>query len=125
MEMPLSEEAPVRPQARGGQIHLSRRPARDRRSPRAMESWAGNHLAERRMALRLSRDAALIDLPEPTDEITTLPSVARVLATASPPTQTAKVEELQEPDPECGDDDDAGDLDADLDDFYADALEDA
>jgi transposase InsO family protein len=93
-----------------------------------LERWnlgLGTTLAERRMALRLSRDAALIDLPEPTDEITTLPSVARVLATASPPTSDCEVETLQEPDPESGDDDDAEDLDADLDDFYADALEDA
>lgn len=93
-----------------------------------LERWnlgLGTTLAERRMALRLSRDAALIDLPEPTDEITTLPSVARVLATASPPASECEVETLQEPDPECGDDDDAEDLDADLDDFYADALEDA
>ena len=93
-----------------------------------VERWnlgLGTTLAERRMALRLSRDAALIDLPEPTDEITTLPSVARVLATASPPASECEVETLQEPDPECGDDDDAEDLDADLDDFYADALEDA
>lgn len=93
-----------------------------------LERWnlgLGTTLAERRMALRLSRDAALIDVPEPTDEITTLPSVARVLATARPPTSDCEVETLQEPDPECGDDDDAEDLDADLDDFYADALEDA
>ena len=126
MQMPLSEEA----------LQFARKLAAakytypDDRLAIAdlLERWnlgLGTTLAERRMALRLSRDAALIDLPEPTDEITTLPSVARVLATASPPTSDCEVEELQEPDPECGDDDDAGDLDADLDDFYADALEDA
>lgn len=93
-----------------------------------LERWnlgLGTTLAERRMALRLSREAALIDLPEPTDEITTLPSVARVLATASPPTSDCSGEALQELDPESGDDDADDDLDAVLDDYYADALEDA
>ena len=93
-----------------------------------LERWnlgLGNTLAERRMALRLSRAAVSIELSEPPDDITTLPSVARVLATGSPPTSECDVEKLQEPDPETGDDDDADDLDADLDDFYAAALEDA
>ena len=86
MQMPLSEEA----------LQFARKLAAakytypDDRLAIAdlLERWnlgLGTTLAERRMALRLSRDAALIDLPEPTDEITTLPSVARVLATASPP----------------------------------------
>jgi hypothetical protein len=77
------------------------------------------------MALRLSREAVSIQLPEPTDEITTLPSVARVLATAGPPNPDIDVEASQEPNPETGDDDVADDIEADLNDFYADALDDA
>ena len=126
MEMPLSEDA----------LAFARKLAADKYTypddrlavADLLERWnlgLGNTLAERRMALRLSRAAVSIELSEPTDEITTLPSVARVLATGSPPTSECDVEKLQEPDPETGDDDAADDLDADLDDFYADALEDA
>jgi hypothetical protein len=93
------------------------------------ERWnvgLGQTLPERRMALRLSRAQATIDLPEDTAEhtVSTLPSVARVLAATTTsgdwPPDTA-----DEPVAEMGDDD-ADDLDA-LDteeDFYADALED-
>jgi hypothetical protein len=126
MEMPLSEDA----------LAFARKLAADKYTypddrlavADLLERWnlgLGNTLAERRMALRLSRAAVSIELSEPPDEITTLPSVARVLATGSPPTSECDVEKLQEPDPETGDDDAADDLDADLDDFYADALEDA
>ena len=126
MEMPLSEDA----------LAFARKLAADKYTypddrlavADLLERWnlgLGNTLAERRMALRLSRAAVSIELSEPTDEITTLPSVARVLATGSPPISDCDVEKLQEPDPETGDDDAADDLDADLDDFYADALEDA
>jgi transposase InsO family protein len=94
-----------------------------------LERWnlgLGSTLAERRMALRLSREAAQVDETEPQDEVVALPSVARVLATADPPAAGANGEEtIEEPDPETGDDDVDDDLDDDASDFYADALEDA
>lgn len=80
----------------------------------------GDTLAERRMALRLSREAVLLDELRPQDEVGALPSVARVLGAAELPAESP-AEKLEEPDPETGDDD----LDEDLEDFYADALEDA
>jgi transposase InsO family protein len=92
-----------------------------------LERWnlgLGSSVTERRMALRLSREAALLDAAED-DEVATLPSVARVLAMASPPdvVNSAPVEEAE---PEPGDDDVEDELDAvDEDDFYADAFEDA
>ena len=53
-----------------------------------LERWnlgLGSTMAERRMALRLSREAALLGRDRRTqDEVATLPSVARVLATAKP-----------------------------------------
>lgn len=85
----------------------------------------GSSVAERRIALRLSREASLVDAAEPTDEVAALPSVARVLAMAAPADvdDTAPVEEDE---PEAGDDDTDDELDTfDEDDFYADALEDA
>lgn len=93
-----------------------------------LERWnlgLGSTLAERRIALRLSREAALIDEAEPQDEVATLPSVARVLATADLPPAKDAAEMIEEPDPEVGDDDAEEDLDDCADDFYADALEDA
>lgn len=93
-----------------------------------LERWnlgLGSSVAERRIALRLSREATLLDAAEPTDEVTALPSVARVLAMAAPDDvgDTAPVEE---DDSEAGDDDTDDELDTfDEDDFYADALEDA
>ncbi|SKH67167.1 integrase family protein [Mycobacteroides abscessus subsp. bolletii] len=92
-----------------------------------LERWnlgLGSTLAERRMALRLSREASLIDEIAVHDQVSTLPSVAHVLATADPPTDQ-NLEVIEEPDPETGDDDAEDDLDGDVNDFYADALEDA
>ena len=89
-----------------------------------LERWnlgLGSSVAERRIALRLSREVSLLDAAEPENEVAALPSVARVLAmTTSPGVDvTAAIDEAE---PEVGDDD----LDAfDEDDFYADALEDA
>ena len=87
----------------------------------------GDTLAERRMALRLSRDAVLLDEITTQDEVVTLPSVARVLATAAPPAAEEQADKATEqPDPEMGDDDAEEDVDDYAgDDFYADALEDA
>jgi transposase InsO family protein len=87
------------------------------------ERWnlgLGDTLAERRMALRLSRDAVLLDELPPHDGVVALPSVARVLAVIDTPDDSEN-EQIDEPDPETGDDD----FDDDLEDFYADALEDA
>ena len=98
-----------------------------------LERWnlgLGTTLAERRMALRLSREQAAMDLPATEEEaVVSLPSVRRALGSAS---QTA---EPEEPLVEGGDDDEA-DLEdlveeetslensGDEDDFYADTLED-
>jgi len=93
-----------------------------------LERWnlgLGSTLTERRMALRLSREDAALDQPDTQDEVTTLPSVARVLATADPPAAGDPDTTLDEPDPETGDDDAEDDLDDYATDFYADALEDA
>jgi transposase InsO family protein len=93
-----------------------------------LEWWnlgLGSTLAERRMALRLSREAALIDKTETKDEVVTLPSVARVLAATDSPAAEERDEMIEEPDPETGDDDGDDDLDDYANDFYADALEDA
>ncbi len=80
----------------------------------------GNTLAERRMAVRLSRDAVLLDeLPAP-DDVVALPSVARVLAVVDTPDDSEN-QHVDDCDPETGDDD----FDDDCEDFYADALEDA
>jgi transposase InsO family protein len=89
-----------------------------------LERWnlgLGTTLAERRMALRLSREQAAIELPETEAEtVVSLPSVRKALGTEPDAAEPA----LAEP-AEVGDDDEA-DLDdlADEDDFYADALED-
>lgn len=94
-----------------------------------LERWnlgLGSTLAERRMALRLSREDALLDETETQDEVVMLPSIARVLATADPPVAEEEHEEtIEEPDAETGDDDAEEDLDDYANDFYADALEDA
>ena len=94
-----------------------------------LERWnlgLGSTMAERRMALRLSREGSLLEQTEPKDEISSLPSVARVLATAAGPTNGGEpIPEEEEP-LEAGDDDADDDLDdVATDDFYADALEDA
>jgi len=68
-----------------------------------LERWnlgLGSTLAERRMALRLSREDAVLDQAETQDEVTTLPSVARVLATADPPAAEDTDNTIDEPDPE-------------------------
>ncbi|MFF6911779.1 helix-turn-helix domain-containing protein [Streptomyces sp. NPDC012466] len=82
-----------------------------------LERWnlgLGTTLAERRMALRLSREQAALNLPDTGEpETASLPSVRRALGhdprTAAP--------ERPEPAAEMGDDDET-----DVDDFYADAL---
>jgi hypothetical protein len=87
-----------------------------------LERWdlgLGTTLAERRMALRMSRQQASLDLSEATDPVASMPSVRQVLEAGESPADSV------EPVPEGGDDDD-GDLeimgpDAD---FYANALED-
>jgi hypothetical protein len=84
-----------------------------------LERWnlgLGTTLAERRMALRLSREQTALDVPADSDDVTTLPSVRKVLDAPadSPLPQTAEAM------PDEGDDDSADDLD----DFYTDALED-
>jgi transposase InsO family protein len=84
-----------------------------------LERWnlgLGTTLAERRMALRMSRQAAF-DLPATAEPAPSLPSVRHALDGAD----SANGPEL----PPEGGDDDAGDLDdADAAGFYADALED-
>ncbi|ORX04155.1 helix-turn-helix domain-containing protein [Mycolicibacillus trivialis] len=92
-----------------------------------LERWnlgLGTTPAERRMALRLSREETMLDQAEPQDPVTTLPSVARVLATAEPPPAEDANHIADEPDPETGDDDTEDDL-IETDEFYADALRDA
>ncbi|MFI6542976.1 helix-turn-helix domain-containing protein [Streptomyces prunicolor] len=78
----------------------------------------GTTLAERRMALRLSREQAAIELPpveEP--EAAFLPSVRRALGHDARPSEPAP----PEPAVEMGDDDEDEEV-IDVDDFYADAL---
>ena len=88
-----------------------------------LERWnldLDRSLAERRMALRLSREQSAIDLPEQAGEpdVAELPSVARVLQPAETSASDGPADDLG---PEMGDDDTDDELD---DDFYADALED-
>jgi hypothetical protein len=128
MEMPLSEDA----LRFARKLAASKYTYPDDRLAVAdlLERWnlgLGSTLAERRMALRLSREDALIDQSETQDEIAALPSVARVLATANPSAAEDEGDERVEvPDPETGDDDAEEDLDDHaVSDFYADALDDA
>ena len=68
-------------------------PTTDWRSRTLLERWnlgLGSSVAERRIALRLSREAVLLDEREKQGEVATLPSVSRVLATASPPEDEAQ-----------------------------------
>ncbi|MFD9966618.1 helix-turn-helix domain-containing protein [Streptomyces sp. NPDC059011] len=91
-----------------------------------LERWnvgLGTTLPERRMALRLSREQAAIELPRTEEEtVVSLPSVRKALG------QSTEREEPAEPvltaAPEMGDDDEADLEDGGDDDFYADALED-
>jgi hypothetical protein len=91
-----------------------------------LERWnlgLGNSMAERRMALRLSREQMALPLPEPQECVSALPSVARVLALADQPDRPA-IESLGGP--VMGDDDADGleELAEEID-FYASALKDA
>ncbi|RSM72899.1 transposase [Amycolatopsis sp. WAC 01375] len=82
-----------------------------------LERWnagLGRSLAERRIALRLARDQAALDLPSTEPAVATLPSVARVLAAAPV--------DVNDHEPEMGDVDDVEELAAGNGDFYADAL---
>jgi transposase InsO family protein len=95
-----------------------------------LERWhvgLGQTLPERRMALRLSREQAALDLPEESQEqaVSALPSVARVLAATAASGDVPAGAANDEPVAEMGDDDidDLEALDTE-DDFYADALED-
>ena len=126
MEMPLSEDA----LQFARKLAASKYTYPDDRLAVAdlLERWnlgLGSTLAERRMALRLSREDAVLDRDETQDEVTTLPSVARVLATADPPAAEDTDKTIDEPDPETGDDDAEDELDDYANDFYADALDDA
>jgi hypothetical protein len=127
LEMPLSEDA----------LQFARRLAATKYTypddkiavADLLKRWnlgLGTTLAERRMALRLSREQAAIDLPANPHEqaVSGLPSVARVLAaTADSAAEQAKQDDKMTA--EMGDDD-AADLEAlEAEDFYADALEDA
>lgn len=95
-----------------------------------LERWnlgLGDTRAERRMALRLSREQAAIEVPENAYEdkpVVSLPSVRKALGCENDEPKQSETPE-PEPGPEVGDDD-AADLDdaPDEGDFYADALED-
>ncbi|GAA2624091.1 transposase [Streptomyces vastus] len=123
LQMPLSEEA----------FQFARRLAakqytypNDRLAVALLlERWnlgLGNSLVERRMALRLSREQAAVDLPKDEGcEVDVLPSVARVLSLPEQPSAPA----IESCNDEQGDDDADGleELDEELD-FYATALKD-
>ncbi|MGY2026055.1 Mu transposase C-terminal domain-containing protein, partial [Nocardia gipuzkoensis] len=107
-----------------------------------LERWKlglGSSAVERRMALRLSRETQVLDYAQSSDEVSALPSVARVLAlnsgdvnlvTGRPEAEDpGDAADIDKRDREAGDDDefDAHDLttdDFDEGDYYADALED-
>ncbi|MFJ4964945.1 Mu transposase C-terminal domain-containing protein [Streptomyces sp. NPDC088729] len=123
LQMPLSEEA----------LQFARRLAakqytypNDRLAVALLlERWnlgLGNSLVERRMALRLSREQAAVDLPKDEGcEVDVLPSVARVLSLPEQPSAPT----IESCNDEQGDDDADGleELDEELD-FYATALKD-
>lgn len=123
VEMPLSEDALTFAR----QLAASKYRFPDDRLAVAdlLQRWnlgLGTTIAERRMALRLSREQAAIELPESEAEsVVSLPSVRKALG------QDEETAEPREPDvvTETGDDDEA-DLEdlAEENDFYADALED-
>lgn len=122
-QMPLSEDA----LAFARRLATSKYRYPDDRLAMAdlLERWnlgLGTTLAERRMALRMSRQQAAFSLPGTTGPVASLPSVRLVLDVAdSCSGPEAGPEQAQEEG-----DDDEGDLDAAdaADDFYADALED-
>uniref|UniRef100_A0AAU2VBZ5 Mu transposase C-terminal domain-containing protein n=1 Tax=Streptomyces sp. NBC_00003 TaxID=2903608 RepID=A0AAU2VBZ5_9ACTN len=123
LQMPLSEEA----------LQFARRLAakqyaypNDRLAVALLlERWnlgLGNSLVERRMALRLSREQAAVDLPnDEVSEVDVLPSVSRLLSLPEQPPAPA----IESGEAEQGDDDADGleELDEELD-FYATALRD-
>jgi transposase InsO family protein len=82
-------------------------------------------LAERRMALRISREQTAFDLPATDDTASSLPSVQRVL-NAHAGGQGQPEQPRVDPAEEAGDDDTSDDLDAVAgdDDFYTDAMDD-
>ncbi|WP_405929970.1 Mu transposase C-terminal domain-containing protein [Streptomyces griseus] len=88
-----------------------------------LERWSlglGTTLAERRMALRLSREQAAIDLPTTgTSSAVTLRSVRPALGQSLPLSSSQKTAPDQAEPEGCDDDD------TDFDAFYADALDDA
>ncbi|MDX2757255.1 Mu transposase C-terminal domain-containing protein [Streptomyces europaeiscabiei] len=122
-DMPVSEEA----------LQFARRlaAARDRfpddkAAVRDLfERWnlgLGTSLVERRMALRLAREQAALDLPEAEESVATLPSVRRLMELPDAAEPHLAAEAVQE----IGDDDVAEDAELEDDsDFYTDALEDA
>jgi transposase InsO family protein len=123
VRMPLSEEALVF--ARKLAATRYRYPDDRLAIADLLERWnlgLGDTLAERRMALRLSREQAAIELQATeADTVVSLASVRRALGETQVPGDEA------EPEPEAGDDDaadwdDAGTREGG--DFYADALED-
>ncbi|MEU6118262.1 transposase [Streptomyces sp. NPDC047117] len=123
-EMPLSEEA----------LQFARRLAAEKYTypddrlavSLLLERWnlgLGNSMAERRMALRLSREQTALELPAPeTAPVDSLPSVARVLSLPEQPTPPALESAVEQ---EMGDDDadSLEELDEELR-FYASALKD-
>ena len=125
-DMPVSEEAlqyARRLAAARDRVPDDKAAVRD-----LFERWnlgLGTTLVERRIALRLAREQAALDLPEPEESVATLPSVRRLmeLPDAAGPHRTAEAA------PEAGDDDVADDAELveleDDSDFYTDALEDA
>ena len=122
-EMPLSEDALTFAR----QLAASKYRFPDDRLAVAdlLQRWnlgLGTTIAERRMALRLSREQAAIELPESEAEtVVSLPSVRKALG------QDEETPKPEEPDAvvETGDDDEADVEDlAEENDFYADALED-
>jgi transposase InsO family protein len=120
-QMPLSEDA----LAFARRLAASKYRYPDDRLAMAdlLERWnlgLGTTLAERRMALRMSRQQAPFGLPAAEDPVASLPSVRHALGAVEPPADPAGREQAPE-----GGDEDEGDLDvADAADFYADALED-
>lgn len=119
LDMPLSEEALrfARKLAAAKYTYLDDKIA----VADLLERWRiglGTSVAERRLALRISRDQAAIDLPTAgQDAVEQLPSVRHVLEAAA---AVAEVDEERAADggePQAGDDDDEDELD-----FYAEAL---
>lgn len=91
-----------------------------------LERWnvgLGTTLPERRMALRLSREQAAIELPQTEEEtVVSLPSVRKALGQSTE--REEPTDESLMAAPEMGDDDEADLEDGGNEDFYADALED-